>query len=128
MAGSAAQAKSKIKKESVDKGYGVRSTRVPCPGSGREIKSTESYSRKYKYGGYDYKYNCKECGGVYAKVRKKDKSKYITYTNGKPKYFLNKHTRKIENAKPFALCAECNAEVFSIDFLCESCRGEDSLE
>lgn len=113
MAGSAAQAKNK---DTIAK-------RVPCAGTGRKIAKGE---RGKQIGGTwsgSIKYECAECKGYYAKVVDPSTK---TLAASKRVYVLNKHTRKIETAKPFAQCAECGGDIFTIDFLCESCRDSES--
>lgn len=110
-------------------------TRVPCTGSGREIKNGERGTHRGGYYSGGTKYPCAECKGYYAKVKKRlpgkdtnNKPLYEKFANDKVKYVLNTHTRKIEEAKPFTQCAECNANIYTVDFLCELCRdSEDSF-
>lgn len=102
MAGSAAQVKvKKEKKETI-------TIREPCEGSGIQIKGEKGRKQVGSYYNYSYKYPCPKCGGLYAKTK-----------DGK----INRHTKKTIKEKPFTLCAECCAEVFTVDFLCEQCRA-----
>lgn len=123
MAGSVAQTKKKEKpktkaqiareaKEAADKGFGTKSKRVACPGAGKPITSEKGKKQVYEQYRYSWKYPCSECDGFFAKT-----------SAG----LMNRHTRKIEEAKPFSTCAECGGEVYSIDFLCESCRDTQDM-